>query len=58
MPKWLSSLLIAAGFFALVGLAFFPRFLEVHVVITDNSTNTIGGVGDHDAPAPIKPPEE
>jgi hypothetical protein len=58
VPKWLSSLLIAAGFFALVGLAFFPRFLEVHVVITDNSTNTFGAPGDHSAPAPIADPEE
>lgn len=58
MPKWLSSLLIAAGFFALVGLAFFPRFLEVHVTITDNSSKTFGAPGDHSAPAPIPEPDD
>jgi hypothetical protein len=58
VPKWLSSLLIVAGFFAIVGLAFMPRILEVHVVIYDQSTNTFGGPGDHGAPAPIAPPEE
>jgi hypothetical protein len=58
MPKWLSFLLITAGFFALVGLAFLPRVLEVHVVINDHSTNTFGAPGDHGAPAPIGPPEE
>ena len=34
MPKWLSSTLIAFGFFALVGLAFLPR--EVEVTVTNN----------------------
>ncbi len=58
MPKWLSSLLIAAGFFALIGLAFFPRFVEVHIVIMDNSTNTFGAPGDHSAPAPIARPQD
>lgn len=58
MPKWLSSLLITAGFLALVGLAFFPRIFELHIVITDNSTNTFGAPGDHSAPAPIAEPEE
>lgn len=57
VPKWLSSLLIAGGFFALVGLAFFPRIFELHIVITDNSTNTFGAPGDHSAPAPIAEPE-
>ncbi|MDZ7627650.1 MAG: hypothetical protein U5J99_04470 [Parvularculaceae bacterium] len=56
MPKWLSSLVIAAGFFALVGLAFIPRFVEVHITITDNSTKTVGAPGDHSAPAPIAQP--
>ena len=58
MPKWVATLLIVAGFFALVGLAFLPRNLEIDVIITDNSTNTFGARGDHSAPAPIADPEE
>lgn len=38
MPKWLSSTLIACGFFALVGLAFLPR--EIEVTVTNNVKNT------------------
>ncbi len=58
MPKWLSSLLIAAGFFALVGLAFFPRTVEVNIEITDNSRDEEHYAAPHDAPAPIAAPEE
>jgi hypothetical protein len=58
VPKWLSSLLIVAGFFAIVGLAFMPRNLEVEVIITDHSKNTFGAPGDHSLAAPIPEPEE
>lgn len=58
MPKWLSAILIVAGFFALFGLAFLPRNLEVNVTITDNSTKNFHAPGDHSAPAPIADPQE
>lgn len=58
MPKWVSTLPVVAGFFALVGLAFLPRNLEVDVILTDNSTSTFGARGDHSAPAPIADPED
>jgi hypothetical protein len=58
MPKWLSSLLIVAGIFALVGLAFVPRFIEVNVVIADNSTSNLHAPADHSAPAPVAKPED
>lgn len=58
MPKWLSSLLIVAGFFALVGLAFIPRFIEVNVVVADNPTRNLQAPADHGAPAPVAKPED
>jgi len=58
MPNWLSSLLIVAGFVALVGLAFVPRFIEVNVVISDNSTRNLQAPADHSAPAPVIKPED
>ncbi|MFN3959863.1 MAG: hypothetical protein ACK4NP_08120 [Parvularculaceae bacterium] len=58
MPRWLSSLVIVAGFFALVGLALFPRFIEVNVVFADNSTRNLHAPGDHSAPAPVTKPED
>lgn len=39
MPKWLSSLLVAAGFLALVGLAFLPRSLSINIEINDTSSH-------------------
>jgi len=56
--RWLSAMLIIAGFLALVGLAFLPRNLEVNVTITDNSTKNFRAPGGHSAPAPIADPEE
>ena len=37
MPKWLSSTLIAVGFFALILLAIIPRSVEV--TVTNNVKN-------------------
>jgi hypothetical protein len=51
-------LLIVAGIFALVGLAFVPRFIEVNVVIADNSTSNLHAPADHSAPAPVAKPED
>lgn len=53
MPKWLSALLIVVGFFALVGLAFFPRTINVNIEITDNSTSEVFHTGAHDTAVPI-----
>ncbi len=39
MPKWVSILLIVAGFFALVGLAFLPRVVEINIEINDSSSH-------------------
>lgn len=33
MPKWLSTTMIVIGFLALVGLAFFPRNVEINVTV-------------------------
>lgn len=56
MPRWLQSTLTVLGFLALVGLAFMPRFVEVNVVITDQSVHEHHGPADHGAPAlPIVP---
>jgi hypothetical protein len=57
MPKWLSALLIVAGFFALVGLAFFPRTIEVNIEIIDNSRDEAHYPGPHDEAAPLSAPE-
>lgn len=43
MPKWVSILLIVAGFFALVGLAFLPRVVEINIEINDSSTHGVTG---------------
>lgn len=57
MPKWLSALLIVAGFFALVGLAFLPRTINVNIEITDNSTSEVFHTGAHDMAEPKVAPE-
>lgn len=43
MPKWVSILLVVAGFFALVGLAFLPHVVEVNIEINDSSTHGVVG---------------
>ena len=43
MPKWVSILLVVAGFFALVGLAFLPRVVEVNIEINDSSSHGVIG---------------
>jgi hypothetical protein len=51
VPKWVSILLIVAGFFAIVGLAFVPRVLEINIEINDSSTHGVVGTP-HAEPAP------
>lgn len=43
MPKWVSVLLVIAGFFALIGLAFLPRVVEVNIEINDSSSHGVVG---------------
>lgn len=55
MPKWVSILLVIAGFFALIGLAFLPRIVEVNIEINDSSSHGVVGTPHAD---PLKEEDE
>ena len=57
MPKWLSSLLIAIGFLALIVLAVLPRNVEVEVTVTSNNiqgNSTVHKTVNHNGPVALE----